>query len=198
MGTYKGGITLNGAENTGAVTNKCDIPVVLGGIGGALNGTLSNLKNSGAVTNQSSYYSTIVGKEPEVGGLAGYSYGNYTNCENTGNITNNAAGGFSGGIVGGYNSDKDQTSNWNSCKVDCSINGSATAGAFLGRFRYNSASDPKYYYATINAGVDGAMDVCGGAASLPLVGNINGDHVFNCVNLIVNGVPTIVDGEPAN
>lgn len=191
MGTYKGGITLNGAENTGAVINKCNIPVVLGGIGGALNGALSNLKNSGAVTNQTSYCSTIVGKEPEVGGIAGYSYGNYTNVESTGNITNAAAGGATGGIVGGYNSDKDAVTNWNACKVDCTISGAATAGAFLGRFRYNSASDDKYNFATINAGVDGGMEVAGGAASLPLVGNINGAHVFNCVNLVVNGVATV-------
>ena len=191
MGNYKGGITLNGAENSGAVTNKCNIPVVLGGIGGALNGSLSNLKNSGAVNNQTSYCSTIVGKEPEVGGIAGYSYGNYTNVESTGNITNAAAGGATGGIVGGYNSDKGNVSNWNACKVDCTISGAATAGAFLGRFRYNSASDDKYNFATINAGVDGGMEVAGGAASLPLVGNINGAHVFNCVNLVVNGVATV-------
>lgn len=191
MGTYKGGITLNGAENSGAVTNKCNIPVVLGGIGGALNGALSNLKNSGAVNNQTSYCSTIVGKEPEVGGIAGYSFGNYTNVESTGNITNAAAGGATGGIVGGYNSDKGNVSNWNACKVDCTISGAATAGAFLGRFRYNSTSDDKYNFATINAGVDGGMEVAGGAASLPLVGNINGAHVFNCVNLVVNGVATV-------
>ena len=191
MGNYKGGITLNGAENSGAVTNKCNIPVVLGGIGGALNGSLSNLKNSGAVNNQTSYCSTIVGKEPEVGGIAGYSYGNYTNVESTGNITNAAAGGATGGIVGGYNSDKGNVSNWNACKVDCTISSAATAGAFLGRFRYNSASDDKYNFATINAGVDGGMEVAGGAASLPLVGNINGAHVFNCVNLVVNGVATV-------
>ena len=191
MGNYKGGITLNGAENSGAVTNKCNIPVVLGGIGGALNGSLSNLKNSGAVNNQTSYCSTIVGKEPEVGGIAGYSYGNYTNVESTGNITNAAAGGATGGIVGGYNSEKDAVTNWNACKVDCTISGAATAGAFLGRFRYNSASDDKYNFATINAGVDGGMEVAGGAASLPLVGNINGAHVFNCVNLVVNGVATV-------
>lgn len=191
MGTYKGGITLNGAENSGAVTNKCNIPVVLGGIGGALNGSLSNLKNSGAVNNQTSYCSTIVGKEPEVGGIAGYSFGNYTNVESTGNITNAAAGGATGGIVGGYNSDKGNVSNWNACKVDCKISSAATAGAFLGRFRYNSASDDKYNFATINAGVDGGMEVAGGAASLPLVGNINGAHVFNCVNLVVNGVATV-------
>ena len=191
MGTYKGGITLNGAENSGVVTNKCNIPVVLGGIGGALNGSLSNLKNSGAVNNQTSYCSTIVGKEPEVGGIAGYSFGNYTNVESTGNITNAAAGGATGGIVGGYNSDKGNVSNWNACKVDCTISSAATAGAFLGRFRYNSASDDKYNFATINAGVDGGMEVAGGAASLPLVGNINGAHVFNCVNLVVNGVATV-------
>ena len=136
-----------------------------------MNGT----KNSGKVTNASSYLSPNAGKEPEVGGIAGYSNANYTGCENTGDIENGV--GFTGGLIGGSGDDTNGF-NWTNDLVNCSISGAATAGAVLGRFRNADKGN------VLNLGGDGApFTIKGGAASLPVCGNPNGSTV-NEVNVV--------------
>ena len=175
-GSYQGGITMEGCENSGVITNKAEAPLCLGGISGAFNGTMSNTKNSGKVSNASSYLSPNAGKEPEVGGIAGYSNANYTGCQNTGDI-DNAAAGFSGGFIGG-NGDDANGFNWTNDLVNCSISGASTAGAVLGRFRNADKGN------NLNLGGEGTpFTIQGAAASLPLCGDPNGSNIIE-VNVV--------------
>lgn len=188
-GSYKGGIVITDAENTGIITNNADIPVCLGGLSGAFNGTMTNGKNSGQVVNASSWCSTVDGKQPEVGGVAGYANATFTNCENTGSLTNGPEDGAIGGLVGSHGEYTKAVYEWAGCKVNCSISGNAVAGSVLGKFRYapTNAEAPT----VINLGsASGAFTIDGAIASKPLVGNIKG-HTVVPVNVVVNGVPMV-------
>lgn len=184
-GSYKGGITLTDVENTGIILNTADVPLCLGGVSGAFNGIMTGGKNSGQVSNSSTYCSTVSGKQPEVGGIAGYANAVFTNCENTGPIGNVPDGGFSGGLVGSHGEDTSAIHEWVGGKVNCEIFGGATAGSVLGRFRFvpTDASKPTQ----IDLGsAEAPFYVDGPAASLPLVGTLN-NHILNPVAVFVAG-----------
>ena len=181
-GSYKGGIIITDAENTGTITNKADVPVCLGGVSGAFNGTMTNGKNSGPVVNQSSWCSTVDGKQPEVGGVAGYANATFTNCENTGSLTNGPENGSMGGLVGSFGEDTTAHCEWAGCSVNCDITGNAIAGSVLGKFRYapSNADAPTI----INLGSsESPFTISGGVSSLPLCGSLKG-NVVNEVNVI--------------
>ncbi|MBR3074576.1 MAG: fibronectin type III domain-containing protein [Bacteroidales bacterium] len=187
-GSYKGAITITGAENSGKVVNKTDLPICLGGVSGALNGTLANGKNSGAVVNESSWCSTVKGKQPEVGGVVGYANAVFSGCSNTGDVTNAPAGGFTGGFVGSHGEDKEAAHVWDDCTVNCAVSGPATAGSVLGRFRY-APTDPAVPTQIDLGSSAGAFSISGAVTSLPLVGVING-HTVNTVNVLIDGKPS--------
>ena len=168
MGSYVSSATMTSCSNSGSVTYNAENPICLGGIAGAFNGTMTGTSNSGTVTNASSYTSTTAGKEAEVGGLVGYANATLTNCENSGNVSNAAAGGFSGGFVGGLG---DANLKWTDCLVNCSVTGASTGASVLGRFRNNGTK-------TLTLGAEGApFTIMGAAASLPEVGELNGNSV---------------------
>lgn len=172
MGSYSGKMAMASCTNTGAVKADFTGPLCLGGIAGGFNGAMTSCKNSGTVTNAVDYTST--GKEAEVGGLVGYANATFTDCENTGNVSNAAAGGFSGGLVGGLG-DADLT--WSDCLVNCAINGTSTNGSVLGRFR-NSGTK------VLTLGAESApITIQGAVASLPEVGELNGNSV-DLVNVV--------------
>ena len=182
-GSYKGGITLTGALNTATITNEADTPICLGGLSGAFNGTLTNGSNIAAVVNSSTWCSTVSGKEPEVGGVAGYANAVFTDCQNTGTVTNTPAGGYTGGFVGSHGEDAENVHAWVGNTVNCSIAGSATAAAVLGRFRYAPTDALTPTVIELGSGVK-PFTVAGAVAALPLVGNVNG-HTVTSVNVVV-------------
>ena len=169
-GGYKGTLTMTGAENSGAVTLKADCPICFGGVSGAINGQITNCKNSGKVHFATSYISDYKteteDKLPEIGGLVGYANATFVNCSNTGDMVSDATGGFLGGLVGGFGQ---ANSNWTGCAVKSSITGGAARGSVLGRFR-KPAEEGKTY--TIVAG----CDVQGAAADLPGCGFDHGNN----------------------
>lgn len=187
IGSYTGSQTVKDCENTGEVVSDCPASIIAGGVCAAMNGAVTGCSNSGAVTVTNAV--SPEGKETEVGGLIGYAYvQTLKSCENTGNVSCDCEGSFAGGLVGGNNSDKNGASLWSGSKINCTVSGQATKGAILGRFRYNTSADDKYNHHTITVGEDGApVEVDGAVAELPLVGQINGKHVFRRMNVIVNG-----------
>ncbi len=190
-GSYSGGFKMTNAENSGTISCVSDSPVCLGGLFGAVNGILDGLKNSGEVIYPKTYCSDVDGKQPEVGGIAGYAYTEgANNFENTGKLTNAAEGGSIGGLFGSHNPDAGRSFEWSNCTVNCTIEGAATAGSLLGKFRY-AYTDKTKAPATIKFGTaEGPVKVEGDAAvlKLPLVGNANG-NVGMPINVIVGGEP---------
>ena len=182
-GSYKGGITITSALNTATITNEADTPICLGGLSGAFNGTMTNGCNTAAVVNSSSWCSSVDGKQPEVGGIAGYANAVFTDCQNTGTVTNTPAGGFTGGFVGSHGEDKDNVHAWVGNTVNCSVAGSATAGAILGRFRYEPTDALAPTVIELGSALK-PFTVAGAVAALPLVGNVNG-HTVTSVNVVV-------------
>lgn len=179
-GSYKGSFILSNSENTGAVTSESASPICLGGLCGAYNGEMSNCKNSGKVAYTNSYISPTDGKQAEVGGLIGYANAYLTNCENTGNVTCTPAGGFAGGLIASHGANTNQpVIIHKGCSVNCSIEGEATKGSILGKFRYAPKSD--FALTSVAFGTDEApCTIAGGAASLPFVGDVKG-HNAECL-----------------
>lgn len=169
-GSYKGTITMTGAENSGTVTLKSDNPICMGGVSGAINGLITNCKNSGkvhfATTYISDYTTATEDKLAEVGGLSGYANATFVNCSNTGDVVSDATGGFLSGLIGSFGQ-ADAT--WNGLAVKCNVTGGAYRGSVLGRFRKPAAEGATY---TITA----EADVQGAAASLPGCGFDNGNN----------------------
>lgn len=176
-GSYKGSLILSNSENSGAVTSESASPLCLGGLCGAFNGEVSGSKNSGKVAYTNSYISPTDGKQAEVGGLVGYANAYFTNCENTGAITCNPAGGFAGGLIGSHGANTNEpVIVHKGCSVNCKIDGSATSGSILGKFRYAPKSD--FALTSVAFGTDEApCTIAGSAASLPVVGDAKGHNV---------------------
>ena len=176
-GSYKGSFILSKSENTGAVTSESASPICLGGLCGAFNGEMSNCKNSGKVAYTNSYISTTDGKQAEVGGLIGYANAYLTNCENTGNVTCTPAGGYAGGLIASHGANSNEpVIILKGCSVNCKIEGAATSGSILGKFRYTPKSD--FALTSVAFGTDAApCTIAGGVASLPVVGDAMGHNV---------------------
>lgn len=188
LGSYNTSLSvLKNCKNSGDISSDAAACMVVGGVAGAFNGEVNGCENIGSVSVINAV--SPEGKETEVGGLIGYAYAQtLKSCVNTGNVSCDCEGSFAGGLVGGNNSDKDGASLWSGSKINCTVSGQATKGAILGRFRYNTSAADKYNHHTITAGEDGApVEVDGAVAELPLVGEINGKHVFRRMNVIVNG-----------
>ena len=171
-GSYKGGISMTGAENSGTVKVDSPNPICLGGVSGAINGDIRDCKNSGKVEYANTYVSVGDGtddKKPEVGGFSGYANATFTGCSNTGTVSSQAPDGFVSGFVGSFG---EADSNWSNCSVNCKVESSATKASALGRFRHAGA-----YCITLGS-EDGPFTVAGDAASLPLLGEANGNSVF--------------------
>ena len=175
MGSYSGAVTMENCSNSGAVTADIEDPLCIGGIAASFNGTMKDTKNTGKVTNASTYTSSTAGKESEVGGIAGYANATFTNVENSAEVASAAEGSFASGFVGGFGAATDPFT-WTGT-VNCDVTGAATTKASaLGRFRNEGTT-------VINLGADGApFAIKGGAASLPACGLANGNSV-NEVNV---------------
>lgn len=166
---------MENCSNSGAVTADIEDPLCIGGIAASFNGTMKDTKNTGKVTNASTYTSSTAGKESEVGGIAGYANATFTNVENSAEVASAAEGSFASGFVGGFGAATDPIT-WTGT-VNCDVTGAATTKASaLGRFRSEGTT-------VINLGADGApFAIKGGAASLPVCGLANGNSV-NEVNV---------------
>ena len=182
-GSYVDSYTISDAENTGTITSTSDSPICLGGLFGAVNGSVDGARNSGEVIYSKTYCSETEGKQPEVGGIAGYGYARFgfKNMENTGKLTNAAEGGAVGGLLGSYNYSGNANTTWSDCVVNCTIAGPATAGSLLGKFRNTESQadiDAGKAPATIVFGTsDGPVKVLGDAnvLALPMVGDLKGN-----------------------
>lgn len=176
-GSYKGGYVLSNAENTGAVTVESASPICLGGLCGAFNGEMSNSKNSGKVAYTNSYISPTDGKQAEVGGLIGYANAYLTSCENTGTVTCTPEGGFAGGLIGSHGANTNvPVVVHKGCIVNCNVEGAATKGSVLGKFRY--VPSDSFKLTSVAFGTDDApFTISGGAAALPVVGDAKGHNV---------------------
>ena len=132
-GAYSGGFTITDSFNDGAILDKAENPICLGGVSGSFNGQMTGCANSGTVTYEPTYVSTEAGKEPEIGGIAGYVNGSMTDVESKGAVVANA--GFAGGIAGGAGQDTTNGLLWKATDVDCTVTSAGTAAAVLARFR---------------------------------------------------------------
>ena len=132
-GAYSGGFTITDSFNDGAILDKAENPICLGGVSGSFNGQMTGCYNAGTVTYEPTYVSGEAGKEPEVGGIAGYVNGSMTDVASKGAVVANA--GFAGGIAGGAGQDLTNGLLWKATDVDCSVTSAGTAAAVLARFR---------------------------------------------------------------
>lgn len=175
MGSYSGAVTMESCSNSGTVTANVEDPICVGGIAASFNGTMKDTKNTGKVVNASTYTSSTAGKESEVAGIAGYANATFTNVENTAEVSSAAEGSFVSGFVGGFGAASDPFT-WTGT-VNCDVTGAATTKASaVGRFRNEGTT-------VINLGAEGApFAIKGGAASLPVCGQANGNTV-NEVNV---------------
>lgn len=191
---YDGAITMTGCENKGDVTLSGDTAFRVGGIAGAFNGTMSNTKNSGKVSSTAAFETSVAEKAGELGGITGYSaaYATtvFSNVEQTGDVLNNAVGGAVGGMIGATGLPSETcTYVWDGCTVNCAVTGTApTKAAVLGWFNTaptESTTEPGTFTqkVTLQLGTATApFKVLGAAASLDLVGNLNG-HVLDATNV---------------
>ena len=161
IGNYSGAITMTDCSNSGALTSNAACGIRLGGLGGALNGTITGCTNTGVLSMSNG---TLVSKkEPEVGGLAGYVNATFNNCANKGDITSTVEGGFIGGFVGAAgNADKTWTGN----TVDCAITAPDNyKGSVVGHFNNVATNVVTWKEGTI----------CSGLAALQPCGLLNGN-----------------------
>ena len=176
-GSYKSSYILTNAENTGNVTCESASPICLGGLCGAFNGEMTNGKNSGKVSYPNSYISPTDGKQAEVGGLIGYANAYLTGCTNTGDVNCAPEGGYAGGLIGSHGANANvPVVEHKGCTINCKVEGAATKGSVLGKFRYAPKSD--FVLTSVAFGTDAApFTISGGAASLPVVGDAKGHNV---------------------
>lgn len=139
-GSYNGSFTMTNCENSGAVTNNADTPIVIGGVSGSFNGTMTGVTNSGKVSNASSYLSTTATKESEVGGLVGYFNATIYNCTNTGAVVNNSEGSYTSGLFAST-TETNLTPDGNTVKCPITAASSELAAALLGRHRNADSSE---------------------------------------------------------
>lgn len=168
IGSYvDSGHTCKNSNNSGniVVESEFGVSTCTGGCFGAFNGNIENVHNTGNVTLKTAG-GQIAAKEHEVGGIAGYINGNIYSSSFKGTVLNDVAGTFAGGLIGGMGQ---CTREVKSCSVDGAVEGAATRGSLLGRFRY--AGTYIFYWS--------AVTISGTASTLPVVGNLNGNTEQN-------------------
>ena len=106
------------------------------------------------------------GKQAEVGGLIGYANAYLTSCENTGTVTCTPDGGFAGGLIGSHGANTNvPVVVHKGCIVNCNVEGAATKGSVLGKFRY--VPSDSFKLTSVAFGTDDApFTISGGAAAL--------------------------------
>ena len=173
-GAYSGGFSMSDCFNEGAILDKADNPICLGGVSGSYNGHMIRCYNAGTVTYESTYVSTEAGKEPEVGGLAGYINADMTGCESAGDVT--AAAGFAGGIAGGCGQDTNGLI-WKATDVNCNVTSAGSASAVLARFRDSGTT-------VLTLGAEGEpIRVTDALDALPICAELKGNAIAE-VNVI--------------
>lgn len=178
FGSYSGaGLVFDHCTNSGNLTNDADICMVMGGVAGGCNGTMTNCSNTGNIVNNATTAET--GKPVEVGGFVGYINNNGVACDNnstSGTITVKTAGAF----IGGFAASVDKTVlTWTGNTANISaITAPADAkiGSVVGRARNAGNSAGQYSVTWKNGTLSSYL------SSMPLIGfDQNGTTVVNDV-----------------
>lgn len=163
-GSYKGSFTMTDCKNTGKITSAATASLIGGGMSGAFNGTMTDCVNTGDISAPNC--SPASGKESEIGGMTGYANAKFYNCTNKGTITTGPSGTYAGGLIGGMGAADLLVYG---CAAEGALEGSASRGAILGRYRDVESGKFTLYYS--NCTFAPAL------SGLPIVGTPNKSSV---------------------
>lgn len=165
IGNYgKGGMIIEGCNNSGEMTVNAPCSLRFGGMAGAFNGTMTSCTFTGAL--KADKIGGDSSHAAQIGALAGYSNCVFKNNNSQGTITtSDVEAGYVGGVAGDYGG-TDAT--WDGNQVNTQITTTLPTGSVLGEFDADAGEGTTYALHFIN-GIFGEK-----VSTLPLCGALKG------------------------